>query len=284
MSAGLPPRTWLNGSVRPTADGPRGRGRLLRSAICVLTAMLLLSGCGSIKPIKAPGRNVGTQLDARIPKAIGNLAFTDSTGRVRRLSDFAGKVLVISDGMTLCQETCPLDTTTVVQTARQLDADGYGAKVQFVTITVDPVRDTVPQIAAYRKLYTSRSGAPANWTVMTGSSANIKRLWKYLGVYIKKVPQGNPPPKNWRTGKTLTYDVEHSDEVFFLDGKGNERFILEGAPVVQNKSDIPKVMYHFLTKHGRQKVGHPEATDWTEGQALQVLSWLLNKRVSSSSR
>lgn len=240
---------------------------------------MLLSGCGAIN---APGRSIGTQLDSAVPKSILDLPLTDSSGRTRRLSDFAGKVLVISDGMTLCQETCPLDTATVVETARQVDADGYGANVQFLTITVDPARDTVPQMAAYRSLYAAAGSVP-DWAVLTGTPSNIGRLWKYLGVYTKKVPQDDPPPKNWRTGAPLTYDIEHSDEVFFLDRDASERFVLEGPPVVQNKSEIPKVIYHFLNTSGRQKLHHPEPTDWTEAQALQVLSWLLNKRVSSSS-
>jgi len=243
-----------------------------------LFAALLLAGCGSVK---APGNNVGTQLNAAVPKNILDLPLTDSTGRARQLSDFVGKVLVISDSMTLCQETCPLDTTTVVQTARQLAADGYGAKVEFLTITVDPVRDTVAQIAAYRRLY-AQAGALPDWAVLTGSPDTLGRLWKYLGVYTKKVSPQNPPPKNWRTGKLLTYDIEHSDEVFFLDGNGNERFVLEGPPVVQNKSEVPKVIYHFLSKSGRHNLDHPNPSNWTEGQALQVLGWLLNKQVSAS--
>jgi len=209
-----------------------------------------------------------------------SLPLTDVAGQVRHLSDFAGRVVVISDGMTLCQETCPLDTATVVQTAHRIDAAGLADKVQFLTITVDPQRDTVPQIAAYRKLYAA-SGTLPNWTVLTGSPATISLLWKHFGVYTKKVREDNPPAKNWRTGQTLSYDIEHSDEVFFLDGKGNERFVLEGAPVVQNKSEIPTVMYHFLSKQGRHNVAHPQATDWTEAQAVQVLSWLLNKHIKS---
>lgn len=273
----------VTGLVRVTGWSALWVGRRRRAergllALALSATMLVLAGCGTIK---APGNDVGTQLDAKLPTSIQNLPFTDPTGLVRHLSDYRGKVLVISDTMTLCQETCPLDTATVVQTADQLDADGLGAKVQFLTITIDPVRDTVPQIAAYHKLFAA-SGRPANWTMLTGSRADVSRLWKYFGVYIKKVPSDHPAPKNWRTGATLTYDLEHSDEVFFLDGQAHERFILEGMPVVRKKSEIPQVIYHFLSKDGRQNVAHPKATAWTEQQALDVLSWLLNKRAKSA--
>ncbi|GAB3918026.1 hypothetical protein GCM10011575_42500 [Microlunatus endophyticus] len=242
----------------------------------LFAALLTLAGCGAVK---APGVNVGTRLEAAVPEAILDLPLDDTAGVVRHLSSFSGRILVISDGMTLCQETCPLDTTTVVQTARRLDAAGLGSKVEFLTITVDPVRDTVPQIAAYRRLYT-RAGQVPDWTVLTGSAADVARLWRYFGVYTKKVPAEDPPPVNWRTGKPLTYDIEHSDEVFFIDAAGSERFVLEGPPVVRDRSDIPKTIYHFLDEDGRHDLAHPPSTDWTEAQALQVLSWLLDRHVS----
>ncbi len=251
----------------------------------LFVATLLLSGCGAAtaptgQSVKAPGNSVGTQLDGAIPDSILQLPLTDAGGQVRHLADYAGMVLVISDGMTLCQETCPLDTATVVQTAARLESQGLGRRVQFLTITVDPARDTVPQIAAYKKLFT-HAGKPSNWTVLTGSPSDVHRLWNYLGVYVKKVPSSSV--KNWRTHQPLSYDIEHSDEVFFLDRRQHERFILEGVPVVRNKSDIPAVIAHYLDKSGRHNLAHPEPTAWTEGQALQVVGWLLNKRIDSHS-
>ena len=277
MSIGHCPSSWEGlpaAGDRCLPARHTGSSRRAVMVILVVLQMMLLSACGTIK---APGPDVGTQLHAQLPKSILNLPFTDNTGQLRRLSDYAGKVLVISDSMTLCQETCPLDTATVVQTARQVEADGLGDKVQFLTITIDPTRDTVPQIAAYHKLF----AGPPNWSVLTGSRSDVDRLWKYFGVYIKKVRSDTPTPTNWRTGKPLTYDIEHSDEVFFLDSAAKERFILEGMPVVQQKSDIPKVIYHFLSKDGRNNLTHPKPTAWTEKQAVAVLSWLLNRRLKA---
>lgn len=243
--------------------------------MAVLALLLVASGCGS-SPVPAPGPNVGTALDGAIPKAILDLPLRDSAGRVRHLSDFAGKVLVISDSMTLCQETCPLDTASVVHTARRVAAAGDSSRVEFLTITVDPQRDTVPQLRAYRRLY----AGPSNWLTLTGRPQVVDELWKYFGVYRKKVPADQPPPHNWRTGKVLTYDVQHSDEVFFLDGRQRERFILEGAPVVPDKAQIPKRVYRFLSKDGRKNVAHPADTAWTEAQAVDVVSWLLDRRIA----
>jgi protein SCO1/2 len=91
------------------------------------------------------------------------------------------------------------------------------------------------------------------------------------------VPQHDqPPPRNWRTGVPLTYDVTHSDEVFFLRG-GHERFVLEGMPHLASGSEIPDRIRRFMSAEGRHNVAHPQAYAWTTGQAAHVVSWLLGQ-------
>lgn len=259
------------GCVLRHAVATPGRAGLL-AVLAVVS--VLAAGCGGGDAVAPPGQHVGTRIDQPVPSRLLGLPLRDQDGRVRHLADYRGKVLVISDAMTLCQETCPLDTAQVVQTARDLDRSGRGRGVQFLSITVDPQRDTPPQLAAYRKLFRQ---APANWDLLTGSPADIHALWKWFGVYWKEVPQHDqPPPRNWRTGKPLTYDVTHSDEVFFLRG-GHERFVLEGMPHLASGSEIPRRIRHFMSARGRHNVDHPEPYAWTTDQAVHVIGWLLGR-------
>ncbi|WP_186525900.1 SCO family protein [Leekyejoonella antrihumi] len=247
------------------------RLRTVTSVAAAAGCLVVLAGCGggASHAVSTPGASIGTSTDQALPKAILDLPFTDSTGKTVHLSDYAGKTIVISDTMTLCQETCPLDTATVVQTAR--DEDKAGMKnVVYLSITVDPTRDTTPQIAAYRKLY---SPAPSNWLMLTGSTSNVNTLWMFFGVWRQKTTDSGTAPKNWRTGKPLTYDISHSDEVFFLDQHGHERFILEGPPVTK-ESEIPKTVYTFMSASGHKNVLKPATTAWTESQAREVLRWV----------
>ncbi|MGH3472501.1 MAG: SCO family protein [Nocardioidaceae bacterium] len=227
--------------------------------------------------LPAPSAQVGTQMNTTLPSALLHLKLVDSRGQTHQLADYAGKVVVISDEMTLCQQTCPLDTTTVTQIARAVDAAGLGKQVVFLSITVDPQRDTPAQLAAYRKLFTP---VPSNWLTLTGSSGAIDSLWHTLGVYLQRVPDKPPLPTNWRTGQKLHYDIDHSDEVFFIDASGHERFVLEGVPHVNSVAAIPKKLYDYLNAKGRQGAAHPKSTAWTEAQALQVISWLTQHEVS----
>ena len=133
------------------------------------------------------------------------------------------------------------------------------------------VVDTVAQLAAYQRLY----GGPANWYALTGSAADLNRLWSFLGVYRKRVAP-DPGARNWRTHARLTYDVEHSDEVFFFGRNGRERFILEGMPQA-TRAGIPTEIYRFLSKEGRDNL-RPGKGDWTQAQAVRVIDWLRSVR------
>ena len=227
-------------------------------------------------PPSAPSANVGTRLDAPVSRRIMTMPLRDSRGTVHRLADFKGRVLVISDGMTLCQEACPVDTAGLTQTARRVDRAGLGRRVEFLTITVDPRRDTPARLAAYRKLFTP---VPRNWMTLTGSAREISRLWKYFGVFTQRVPEPRPPVTDWWTGKPLTYDVDHSDEVFFLSGNGHERFVLEGTPAINHRTAVPAEIYRFMDAKGHANVKHPLGSAWTVEQALQVVGWLVGKRL-----
>jgi cytochrome oxidase Cu insertion factor (SCO1/SenC/PrrC family) len=251
--------------------------RFLVRYVVALVALLAVAACGhaSAQP-PAPSSGIGTRIDRALPAGLLDLPLRDAAGRRTSLAKYAGKVLVIDDAMTLCQETCPLDTANLLATARKVDRAGLADRVEFVSITVDPRRDTVPQLAAYRKLY---APPPGNWTTLTGSPAVVNRLWDCLGVYRKKTPEGRPPARNWRTGQTLRYDIQHSDDVFFLNGRGHLRFLINGPGDIRPGTPLPPAMRKFLDADGRQHLAHPATGSWTVPQALQVVSWLTGRRL-----
>jgi len=249
--------------------------------IAILALAGLLTACGSggstgSTAVPAPARGIGTRVEQTVPTAVLQAPLKDSTGAVRHLSDFAGKVVVISDSMTLCQETCPIDTATMLQAARQVDAHPAAAKdTVFITLTVDPKRDTPAQLAAYRKQYDRDSSLP-NWMLLTGAPADVHAIWKYFGVFWKQVPQ-DEKVDNWRTGKPLTYDIQHSDELFFLDQHQRERYILDGMPSAPSGSSVPAKIMKFLSDEGRKNLR--KRGDWTSGQAVNGVAWLLGQRI-----
>lgn len=256
----------------------RRSSRLAAVAFVVAAAGAQLAGCGAdgaSAHVSPPKKGVGTPMDDALPRRILDLPFTDSTGKTVRLSDLAGKTVVISDVMTLCQEACPLDTAALLQTEREVSAADPKAPVVYLSITVDPERDTPAQLAAYRRQFAPGDSLP-DWRLLTGRPADVHALWRYLGVYWEKNPQ-DEVVRNWRTGRRLRYDVGHSDELFVIDGRGRERYILDGIPSLGGDARIPSKIAAFMSAQGRRN--EQKKSGWTAQDAVDALSWVLDERL-----
>jgi protein SCO1/2 len=59
-----------------------------------------------------------------------------------RLSDFAGKVVVLNFVYTNCPDVCPLHSEAITSIQESINRTPMMDVVQFVTITTDPARDT----------------------------------------------------------------------------------------------------------------------------------------------
>jgi protein SCO1/2 len=246
----------------------RRRLQRLIATAAVGAAFLTLAACGSSSP-SVPNISGGSELDAVIPSRIANLALTNQDGKTVHLADFKGKTIVVQDAMTLCQEQCPIDTATFVGMAKQYARSAASTTdVVFLSITVDPVRDDPAQLAAYRDLYAAGKNALPQWQMLTGSPSDIAALWKYFHVWTQKVPSADVV-HNWRTGARLTYDVQHSDEVFFIDKNLQQRYLLEGMPSLGGT--IPAKIKGFMSADG---MANMKMSNWTVANGMTVLNWV----------
>lgn len=248
--------------------------RGLRVSSGALVALLLLAGCGGGGHVPAPSPALGTVVDFQVPPAIANLPLTKADGSKTSLAAYRGRPVMIADSLTLCTDICPLTSANVAALGRALAGDGYGDKVALLEITVDPQRDTPARLRAYRKLY----GPPlADWTLLTASPGAIKKLWHFFGVEYQRV-KADADAIDWWTHKPLSYDVDHADDLIFLDSAGRERFVVNASPNVQGHVP-PSRLVRFLSPQGKKLLRHADpTTSWTVGQGLTVFGWLLDHR------
>ena len=249
--------------------GPRVRA--LAAAAVALALSTSLAACGGQTSAAPPHfRDGGSQLTTRLSRAIERIPFTDEAGRTVRLSDYAGKTIVLGDILTLCQEHCPIDTATFVQLAQQYARTAQDPQdTVFLSITVDPGRDTVPQLAAYRRLYVGSAAHLPQWHLLTASPGDLRKLWSFLHVYVQRVAQDDTV-RNWRTHQLLTYDVDHGDDVFFIDPTGRERWLFPDQPYLHG-AHIPARMRRFMSTEG---VANEDKGTWTVDEGLKVLAWV----------
>lgn len=251
-----------------------------RLAACfVVLVMTGLVGCGSSK-VPPPSPALGQVADVAVPSAIANLPLTKADGTTTTLAAYRGRPVMIADFMTLCSDICPMTSANTAAVARALTADGYGDKVALLEISFDPQRDTPARLRAYRKLY---GPSLPDWTLLRASPSDTAKLWRFFGVAYRKVKEPKPADIDWWTHKPLTYDVEHSDDLVFLDASGRERFVVDANPDVQGHLP-PATLVGSLSAQGRQLLRHPDpVASWTVSQGLSVFGWLLNHRLPTAS-
>ena len=253
---------------------PWRRPVLVGLVVILLLVVAAVVGRTSTKPPAAPSANLGTQLDQVLRPDIANLPLTDELGRSTNLGAFAGKIVVLTDFMSLCQEICPVTTAELNQIDQTVTNAGLGQQVQFVNITIDPERDTPARLHAYRDF----AKLLPNWSLLTGTPDNIALLWKSFGASYSKQDPPSPPALDWMTGKPLTYDLAHSDVLVYLDAAGHERFVIQG---MVNGADAPLTAAErgFLSDEGRANLTQNQDVTWTAPEALQVVSWLTKKHL-----
>ena len=147
-----------------------------------------------------------TKDDQRLSK-IGpapEFALNNQDGKRLALKDLRGKVLAITFIFASCADTCPLLTAKMTGIQNALGSD-FGSKVYFVSITVDPERDTPEVLKRYAEAYKANA---AGWAFLTGTLGEIREVTKRYGIYYKKTPRG---------------DVDHTFLTSLVDPSGTLR-------------------------------------------------------------
>jgi protein SCO1/2 len=126
------------------------------------------------------------------------------------LADLHGKVVAVTFIYTFCSNTCPVLTPMMSFIQDQLGTD-FGAKIAFVSITVDPERDTPEVLKEYAQAFGANL---AGWSFLTGPSEAIRDVTRRYGVFASKSTDGN---------------VDHSFLTSIIDRRGILRVQYLGA-------------------------------------------------------
>lgn len=141
-------------------------------------------------------------------RAAPDFALVEASGRKTTLQQQRGKVVLVSFIFTTCSGACPATTHRLARVqheiARHPELKG---KVQFVSITLDPQRDTPEVLRRYRDLYELD---PGNWSFVTGPTADVKKVIAAWGMWARPAANGQ---------------LDHPSRVFLVDPRGRVREI-----------------------------------------------------------
>ncbi len=100
---------------------------------------------------------------------VKNISFTNQLGQQVSLYDIKGKVIVMDFFFTRCPTFCPGMARSMkkLQDAFKQNDTSF---VQFISISIDPEHDSVPQLRKFSNKY---NASPDNWWFVTGNKKDI---------------------------------------------------------------------------------------------------------------
>ena len=170
---------------------------------CVLGAAI--DDAQAVEPVATSSRSAAELMDVvmwnREPIG-GPFALTDTQGRLRRDSEFRGRVILVYFGFTTCPSICPTDLLEIGQALRQLGPSS--SQVAPLFITLDPERDTRQLLRAYVPAFHPRLIG------LTGAPVEIHRVAEAFKVYHAKVPVAG----------AMGYTIDHSAYIYIVGRDG----------------------------------------------------------------
>jgi protein SCO1/2 len=158
---------------------------VLASLICFVVTVLGITAYSS-RQFHSPPRVVAAE--PSLPK-IGpapDFTLTSQDGASVSLADFRGKVIAVTFIFTLCTDTCPVLTPMMSFVQDRLGSD-FGKKIIFISVTVDPERDTPEVLKEYAQAFGAN---PTGWFFVTGPPDRIREVTRRYGVFAAKAENG----------------------------------------------------------------------------------------------
>lgn len=179
----------------------------------VVTAALAVAGCSSASSQPAssspaappnsatsaamenPNLDLGTSLDN---KPAPGIKLVNQFGQPMSLSQFRGKVVVLSFDDSVCTTVCPLTTQAMVLAKELLGK--AGDSVQLLGVDANPDAIKVSNVMDYSRVH----GMVNQWDFLTGSLAQLKSVWQSYDIAVQ-VEQGQ---------------IDHTPALYVVDQQG----------------------------------------------------------------
>jgi cytochrome oxidase Cu insertion factor (SCO1/SenC/PrrC family) len=243
------------------------RARVALSAAAVLSALGALAGCSSGAPAPANSTAAGGQAQANTAgmnnpnldlgsslgmKQAPEVSLVNQFGQPMSLSQFRGKVVMLSFEDSQCTTVCPLTTQSMVEAKQLLGA--AGDKVQLLGIDANPDATSVADVLSYSRAH----GMVNQWDFLTGSLTKLKATWSAYDIAVQ-IEAGQ---------------IDHTPALFVIDQQGRERKLyltqMAYSSVGQSAQVLADEIATLLPAHPHVASQQSLATIATEGPADHV--------------
>jgi cytochrome oxidase Cu insertion factor (SCO1/SenC/PrrC family) len=190
------------------------RARVALCAVAVLGVLAGAVGCGTgsgsgpaassstaaanAAGMYNPNLDLGSSLGSR---PAPDFRLTNQFGQPMSLSQFRGKVIMLSFEDSECTTICPLTTQSMLEAKQLLGA--AGDQVQLLGVDANPDATRVADVLAYSRAH----GMVNQWDFLTGPLPQLKSIWSAYDVAVQ-IEQGQ---------------IDHTPALFVIDQQGRER-------------------------------------------------------------
>ena len=143
-----------------------------------------------------PYLDPGTRLSRTAP----DFTLSDQFGQPVSLHSFRGRVVILAFNDSECTTVCPLTTSAMLDAKAMLGR--AGSRVQLLGVDANPAATSLEDVWSYSQLH----GMLHAWHFMTGSLAQLRRVWKRYAVEAA-IERGQ---------------ITHTPALFVIDPHGRE--------------------------------------------------------------
>lgn len=198
---------------------PHSCQSIMRGGLLVVLTLFLNACSSSALPAYPPDIYEGSRLDGPAP----DFQLVDQHGATLALSDFRGKIVVLTFFDSQCVDVCPLTAASLLRVNQLLE--NAAQSLVFLGVNVNVDADTLEDINAATQRW--HLDEIASWHFLTGNPADLEAVWQAYGIAVEPpVDEGG--------------DLSHSPGVFLIDRAGQQRWYVS-TPFVGAGTPAPSL-------------------------------------------
>lgn len=201
--------------------------------IWLVAALIIIAAAGSYLFLSSQNRAdsyQGTELNGEAPE----FQLTDQNGSLIHLSDFRGKVVVLTFMDSTCKDTCPLTAAQFRQAYQQFDQNEAN-HVAFIGVNVNVQANAVSDV--YQITQAWHLDEIPTWHFLTGSAEELTPVWSDYGIAAILQPSG---------------EIIHTPGVFVIDKAGQKRWYISTPYSEDGNTESTFPLSELLVNHIRE--------------------------------
>lgn len=153
---------------------------------------------------------------------IPTTTLVNQNGDTFKLGQDHAKLKLVEFIYTHCPDICPTTTQKISLLEKDLEKKGiFGNKIEFITISIDPYRDTPEVLKGYMKGFGINNDG--NWMFLTGDKQSIKRDQQKIQEIANSLQFQYKDPGNGQfIHSTYTYLVDKNNKFIAKFPMGND--------------------------------------------------------------